>query len=193
VVYASGLSNFGCASLESALEHYSPWHDHAARGSQRHPSSDAGSLRDGNRPHDLLSQQQLVVEGLYRLFAIVGSDPSIATDNSNANKKDNSGADRVLAHQQMVPLRSVYQRLTMNPIMRLDQCWQEYEAFEWNQSEVLAQALLQESAPKSQQACTVYLECNRVYAADLQLHRLATPPAEETDVNHVSKMEEEKP
>jgi hypothetical protein len=103
-----------------------------------------------------------------------------------------NSTDRILAQQQMVQLRSVYQRLVTHPMTGLDQLWQEYEAFERNQSEALAQALTQEFAPKYQHARTIYLERNRVYnAAELQLGRLATPPVEETDEDYAAKMEEE--
>jgi hypothetical protein len=120
-------------------------------------------------------------------------DPNAANGNDNGNKSNGgNAADRALAQQQMVQLRAVYQRLTSHPMMGLDQLWQEYEAFERNQSEALAQALTQEFAPKYQHARTIYLERNRVYSAsDLQLDRLATPPVEMTDEDHASKMEEE--
>jgi Suppressor of forked protein (Suf) len=104
----------------------------------------------------------------------------------------NSNNDHTFAQQQMVHLRSVYQRLVMNPMTGLDQLWQEYEAFERGQSEALAQALISEFTPKYQNARTCYLERNRVYSSvDLQLGRLATPPVEETDEDYAAKIEEE--
>lgn len=100
--------------------------------------------------------------------------------------------DHALAQQQMVHLRSVYQRLVQNPMTGLDQLWQEYELFERGQSEALAQALISEYSPKYQNARTCYLERNRVYnSIDLQLGRLATPPVEETEEDHALKIEEE--
>eukprot|EP00429_Kryptoperidinium_foliaceum_P051460 CAMPEP_0176125766 /NCGR_PEP_ID=MMETSP0120_2-20121206/63461_1 /TAXON_ID=160619 /ORGANISM="Kryptoperidinium foliaceum, Strain CCMP 1326" /LENGTH=337 /DNA_ID=CAMNT_0017460655 /DNA_START=131 /DNA_END=1140 /DNA_ORIENTATION=- len=65
--------------------------------------------------------------------------------------------------QHMVLLRGVYQRLVCHPMTGLDQLWQEYEMFERQQSEALAQALLGEFTPKYQHARTVYLERNRVF------------------------------
>ena len=77
----------------------------------------------------------------------------------------------------MVYLRSVYQRLVCHPMTGLDQLWQEYEAFERQQSEQLAAALVGEFTPKYQHARTVYLERNRVFSwNDLDINRLATPP-----------------
>ena len=102
--------------------------------------------------------------------------------------------DHVLQQQQMLQLRSVYQRLVCNPMTGLDQLWQEYEAFERAQSEALAQALIGEFAPKYQHARTVYLERSRVYAVqDLQLGRLATPPVQATegDDDYATKLAEE--
>jgi len=82
--------------------------------------------------------------------------------------------------QQMLQLRSIYQRLVTHPMTGLDQLWHEYEAWERNQSEALALALSQELAPKYQHARTVYLERNRVYNKETELQlgqRLAVPPA----------------
>lgn len=84
-----------------------------------------------------------------------------------------------VAQQQMVRLRTIYQALIKYPMTGLDQLWQEYEAFERGQNETLAQALTQELLPTYQHARTVYLERHRVYDTnDLQLGRLATPPAD---------------
>jgi cleavage stimulation factor subunit 3 len=81
--------------------------------------------------------------------------------------------------QHMVILRQVYQRLVCHPMTGLDQLWQEYEQFERQQSEALAQALLGEFSPKYQHSRTVYLERNRVFnVQDLHMDRLATPPQE---------------
>lgn len=100
--------------------------------------------------------------------------------------------DHALAQQQMMQLRSVYQRLVVHPMTGLDQLWQEYEAFERGQSEALAQALIAEYAPKYQHARTVYLERNRVYnVAELQMDRLATAPADDSDEDFATKMVEE--
>jgi Suppressor of forked protein (Suf) len=79
--------------------------------------------------------------------------------------------------QHMSILRQVYQRLVCHPMTGLDQLWQEYEHFERQQSEALAQALLGEFTPKYQHARTIYLERNRVFnVQDLHMDRLATPP-----------------
>ena len=79
--------------------------------------------------------------------------------------------------QHMVILRQVYQRLVCHPMTGLDQLWQEYEHFERQQSEALAQALLGDFTPKYQHARTIYLERNRVFnVQDLHMDRLATPP-----------------
>jgi hypothetical protein len=100
--------------------------------------------------------------------------------------------DHVSTQQQMVQLRSIYQRLVCLPMTGLDQLWNEYEAFERTQSEALAQALIQEFTPKYQHARTVYLERNRVYdAAELQLDRLAVDPVAEGEEDYALKMEEE--
>jgi len=87
--------------------------------------------------------------------------------------------DPIVVQQQMIQLRSIYQRLVQLPMTGLDQLWNDYEAFERSHSEELAQALLAEYTPKYQHARTVYLERARVYNysdAQLQLGRLPTPP-----------------
>ena len=86
--------------------------------------------------------------------------------------------------QHMVHLRNIYQRLVCHPMTGLDQLWQEYEAFERQQSEALAAALVSEYTPKYQHARTIYLERNRVFnVQDLQITKLATPPnLEEEDL-----------
>lgn len=86
--------------------------------------------------------------------------------------------DPVMQQQQMIQLRSVYQRLVQLPMTGLDNLWQDYESFERSHSEELATALLAEYTPKYQHARTVYLERARVYnyTGDLELGRLATPP-----------------
>jgi hypothetical protein len=89
---------------------------------------------------------------------------------------DGANVDHALASKQMQQLRSVYQRVIVQPMLGLDTYWQEYEAFEKQQSEALAAALIQELAPKYQHARTIYLERNRVMAEDAQIGRLATPP-----------------
>jgi hypothetical protein len=101
-------------------------------------------------------------------------------------------SDHGLSQNQMVQLRSVYQRLVTHPMTGLDQLWQEYEAFERGQSEHLATALIAEYAPKYQHARSVYLERNRVYnVADLQVTRLATPPVDVSDEDYRASMIEE--
>ena len=100
--------------------------------------------------------------------------------------------DHALAQQQMINLRSIYQRLVTHPMTGLDQLYQEYEAFERGQSEALAQALLQEYTPKYQHARSTYLERNRVYnVLDLQIGRLAIPPVDISDEDYAAKMDEE--
>jgi hypothetical protein len=99
-------------------------------------------------------------------------------------------------HTQMLHLRSVYQRLIGTPIMNLEnEFWREYESFEQNQSEALAQALIAEHLPRMQHAKQVYLD-RLAYAPTtsksdngsgtsgsvtgiglLQIGRLPTPPA----------------
>ncbi|GKY95142.1 hypothetical protein MPSEU_000477900 [Mayamaea pseudoterrestris] len=105
----------------------------------------------------------------------------------------NSGMQHVLAQQQMVQLRSVYQRAVVLPMVGLDLFWNEYEAFERTQSEALAQALTQDFAPKYQHARNVYLERNRVYggSGDLHLDRLATDPVIDNEDDYAAKMEDE--
>mmetsp|Transcript_12323 Transcript_12323/g.18919 ORF Transcript_12323/g.18919 Transcript_12323/m.18919 type:complete len:964 (-) Transcript_12323:38-2929(-) len=100
--------------------------------------------------------------------------------------------DHALAQQQMVQLRSIYQRLVTHPMLGLDQFWQEYELFERGQNEALAVALINEFAPKKQHARNVYLDRNKVFtAADLQMNRLAAPPANVDDEDYALKMSEE--
>jgi hypothetical protein len=100
--------------------------------------------------------------------------------------------DHALAQKQMVQLRSIYQRLVTHPMLGLDQLWQEYEGFERGQSEALAVALIAEYAPKYQHARNVYLDRNRVFTpTELQLDRLAAPPADADDEDYASKMSEE--
>ncbi|CAB9510504.1 expressed unknown protein [Seminavis robusta] len=95
-----------------------------------------------------------------------------------AGGDNNGGADPLIQQQQMIQLRSVYQRLVQLPMTGLDNLWQEYESFERSHSEELATALLADYTPKYQHGRTVYLERARVYhyTGDLQLGRLATPP-----------------
>mmetsp|Transcript_607 Transcript_607/g.949 ORF Transcript_607/g.949 Transcript_607/m.949 type:complete len:969 (+) Transcript_607:69-2975(+) len=100
--------------------------------------------------------------------------------------------DHALTQQQMVQLRSIYQRLVTHPMLGLDQLWQEYELFERGQNEALAAALINEFAPKKQHARNVYLDRNKVFAAaDLQMNRLAAPPANIDDEDYASKMLDE--
>ena len=104
----------------------------------------------------------------------------------------NMNTDHALGQQQMITLRSIYQRLVTHPMTGLDQLYLEYETFERGQSEALAQALLQEYTPKYQHARSTYLERNRVYNfADLQMGRLATPPVDISDEDFAAKMDEE--
>jgi len=100
--------------------------------------------------------------------------------------------------QQMMQLRSIYQRLVTHPMTGLDQLWHEYEAWERNQSEALAVAFNQEFSPKYQHARTVYLERNRVYNKETELQmgqRLAVPPVRREDGKdkdeYVGQMSEE--
>jgi hypothetical protein len=88
----------------------------------------------------------------------------------------------------MTALRSMYQRLVVNPMTGLDQLWQEYEMFEKAQSEALAAALLQEYAPKYQHARSVYLERNRTIPGDLQYGRLATATESDDTLLHLWKI-----
>lgn len=100
--------------------------------------------------------------------------------------------DHALAQKQMIQLRAIYKRLVTHPMLGLDQLWQEYEAFERTQNETLAAALIAELAPKYQHARNVYLDRNRVYTTlDLQMNRLATPPADIDDEDYASKISEE--
>ena len=94
----------------------------------------------------------------------------------------------------MLHLRSIYQRLVCNPMTGLDQLWQEYEAFERQQSEALATALISEYTPKYQHARTVYLERARVFnIQDLQINvKLAVPPpSNPEDEDYTSKLQED--
>lgn len=93
---------------------------------------------------------------------------------------ENTASDHVLQQKQMIQLRAIYQRLVCLPMTGLDALWQEYEAFEKQQSEALAQALIQEFTPKYQHARTVYLERQRVYG-ELQYERLAVEPVYQSD------------
>ncbi|KAL3929500.1 MAG: hypothetical protein SGBAC_012181 [Bacillariaceae sp.] len=96
--------------------------------------------------------------------------------------------------KQMLHLRSIYQRLVTNPMTGLDQLWQEYEAFERQQSEALAAALVGEFTPKYQHARSVYLERNRVFnIQDLQINtKLASPPpSNEGDEDYTSRLQED--
>jgi hypothetical protein len=96
--------------------------------------------------------------------------------------------------KQMLHLRSIYQRLVCNPMTGLDQLWQEYEAFERQQSEALAAALVAEYTPKYQHARTVYLERNRVFnIQDLQINTklAAPPPSNQEDEDYASKLQED--
>ena len=105
-----------------------------------------------------------------------------------------ANTDHGLAQQQMLQLRSIYQRLVTHPMTGLDQLWQEYEVFEKSQNEHLATALIDEFKPKYTHARSVYLERNRVYnVADLDMTRMATPPVDEDgdDEDYVSKMKDE--
>ena len=100
--------------------------------------------------------------------------------------------DHALAQKQMIQLRAIYKRLVTHPMLGLDQLWQEYEAFERAQNETLAAALIAELAPKYQHARNVYLDRNRVYSTmDLQMNRLATPPADIDDEDYAAKISEE--
>jgi Suppressor of forked protein (Suf) len=129
------------------------------------------------------------------------------TSSSSSTDNDSTTHHLLVAPQQMIALRSIYQRLIVHPMVGLDKYWHEYEAFERQQSEALAQALLQEFGPKYQHARSVYLERNRVYNfVDLQLarssmgggsagnagtgasgqqqQRLATPPASDASLDY---------
>ena len=98
--------------------------------------------------------------------------------------------DHALIQEQRQVLRSVFQQLVALPMRGLDQYWQQYENWERQQSEQLAQALIQEWSPKYQHARTIFLERQRVYTVtDLKLNRLAAPPPEKKQVQ--SEDEEE--
>jgi hypothetical protein len=100
--------------------------------------------------------------------------------------------DHALGQKQMLQLRDVYKRLVTHPMLGLDQLWQEYETFERGQNEALAAALIADFAPKYQHARNVYLDRNRVYTvSDLQMARLATPPADINDEDYELKISEE--
>ncbi|KAL7561233.1 hypothetical protein ACA910_004154 [Epithemia clementina (nom. ined.)] len=117
------------------------------------------------------------------------------TTTGGGNASTPGTAEHVAAtQQQMLQLRSVYQRLVTHPMTGLDQLWHEYEAWERSQSEALAQALSTEFAPKYQHARTVYLERNRVYNTTVELQlgqRLAVPPANPGEEDYASKIAEE--
>lgn len=106
-----------------------------------------------------------------------------------------NGTDPITRKAQMVQLRSVYQKLVFFPMTGLDQLWQEYVAFENEQSEALAAALIKEYEPRYKHARNVYLERNRIVTeSSLQLGRLAAPPVpvdEDASVEYVTKMQEE--
>ena len=91
--------------------------------------------------------------------------------------------DHAVSQQQLVRLRSIYQRAVALPGIDLDAFWAEYEAFEVSRSAALASALLAELRPKWQHAKTVYLERSRVCGgatnATMQ-PRLATEPVRAT-------------
>ena len=113
---------------------------------------------------------------------------------SGTNHTPGTAEHTAATQQQMLQLRSVYQRLVTHPMTGLDQLWHEYEAWERNQSEALAQALSTEFAPKYQHARTVYLERNRVYNTTVELQlgqRLAIPPTDPGEEDYSSKMAEE--
>ena len=113
---------------------------------------------------------------------------------SGSNLTPGTAEHAAATQQQMLQLRSVYQRLVTHPMTGLDQLWHEYEAWERNQSEALAQALSTEFAPKYQHARTVYLERNRVYNTSVELQlgqRLAVPPVDPAEEDYASKMAEE--
>jgi hypothetical protein len=95
-----------------------------------------------------------------------------------SEREQNAALLIMTPQQHMMWLREVYQKLVCHPMTGLDQLWQEYEAFEKNQSEALAAALIQEWQPKYQHARNVYLERNKVFSPQ-DLHwktRLAVPP-----------------
>jgi hypothetical protein len=104
------------------------------------------------------------------------------------NEQDRNTSLLIMTPQQhMLWMRSIYQKLVCHPMTGLDQLWQEYEAFERQQSEALAAALVAEWAPKYQHARNVYLERNRVFSVqDLQWKtRLAVPPVSKSSVDMV--------
>lgn len=104
------------------------------------------------------------------------------------NEQERNASLLVLTPQQhMLWMRSIYQKLVAHPMTGLDQLWQEYEAFERQQSEALAAALIAEWAPRYQHARNVYLERNRVFSIqDLQWKtRLAIPPVSKASIDAV--------
>ena len=87
------------------------------------------------------------------------------------------GYEVAIQQKQLTALRSVYQRGITHPMLGLDQYWQEYEQFERQHSEALANVLIAEWLPKYQHARGVFLERGRVWnAAELKGGRLAVPP-----------------
>jgi hypothetical protein len=95
-----------------------------------------------------------------------------------SEREQNAALLIMTPQQHMMWLREVYQKLICHPMTGLDQLWQEYESFEKNQSQALAEALIQEWQPKYQHARNVYLERNKVFSPqDLNWKtRLAVPP-----------------
>ena len=77
--------------------------------------------------------------------------------------------------QLMIRLRSVYQRAIGIPMQHLDGLWNEYQTFETEMSEALAEALLAEHLPRLQHAKQVFLE-RKQYMIELKMNRLAVPP-----------------
>ena len=79
-------------------------------------------------------------------------------DPNNPTATTTTIPDPILANEQMLLLRKIYQTIIATPMPNLEDYWREYEQFERNLSDVLAQVLLTEHLPSYQHARGVYLE-----------------------------------
>jgi len=73
--------------------------------------------------------------------------------------------DPILANEQMLTLRKIYQTIVSTPMSNLEDYWREYEQFERGLSDVLAQVLLTEHLPGYQHARGVYMDRARYISA----------------------------
>ena len=111
---------------------------------------------------------------------------SLITNVNDPNNPNNDmqTTDAALANEQMLLLRKIYQTIIATPMPNLEDYWREYEQFERNLSDVLAQVLLTEHLPSYQHARGVYLERARYMNATTTANttaaafgqRWATPP-----------------